>query len=119
VRLLADEKDYSIQIYQSEWKDLEAHASGGERACLGLCLRTAMSVVLTPHLGWLILDEPTHNLDENAVRALGESISISMPKIIPQILVITHDSKLLENTHSRVFKFERNKSIGEDTQVVV
>lgn len=116
-RILAGEKDYELQIHQGEWKNLEAHASGGERACLGLCMRAAMSVILTPHLGWLILDEPTHNLDFAAVRALGESISNSMPKIIPQILVITHDSNLLESANSRVLRFERDKLRGEDTQV--
>jgi len=117
VRLLATQKDYELQIYQGEWKNLEAHASGGERACLGLCLRAAMSIILTPHLGWLILDEPTHNLDSSAVRALGESISNSMPKIIPQILVITHDSNLLGSANSRVLRFERDKLQGEDTRV--
>ncbi|MFH0927066.1 MAG: SMC family ATPase [Candidatus Micrarchaeota archaeon] len=117
VRLLAGEKDYSMQIHQGEWRDLEAHASGGERACLGLCLRAAMSVMLTPHLGWLILDEPTHNLDEVAVRSLAISISEQMPKIVPQILVITHDEKLLESAQARVLHFERDKLAGEDTRV--
>ncbi|MFH1306609.1 MAG: AAA family ATPase [Candidatus Micrarchaeota archaeon] len=117
VRVIAGEKDYDVQIFQGEWKNLEAHASGGERACLGLCLRAALSILLTPQLGWLILDEPTHNLDENAVQTLGKAISEKMPQIIPQLIVITHEPRLLESTPARVFKFSRDKLKGEDTKV--
>lgn len=119
VRLCATQSDYEVQIFQGEWKSLEAHASGGERASLGLCMRAVLSLLLTPHLGWLILDEPTHNLDETAVRSLGEALSVKMPKIIPQVIVITHEQKLLESAPSRIFKFERDKKLGEDTRVEI
>ena len=119
VRLIASEKDYSVEIFQNEWKALEAHASGGERACLGLALRVALSVLLTPTLGWLILDEPTHNLDSKAVQSLGVALSEALPKIVPQVIVITHENQLVESTPGRVIRFSRDKLKGEDTKVEV
>ena len=119
VRLVASEKDYAVEIKQGEWKSLEAHASGGERACLGLALRVALSVLLTPSLGWLILDEPTHNLDERAVQSLGVALAERIPKIIPQVIVITHEGALVESTPGRVIRFSRDKLKGEDTQVEI
>ncbi|VVB57451.1 DNA double-strand break repair Rad50 ATPase [uncultured archaeon] len=119
VRLVASEKDYAVEIYQSEWKSLEAHASGGERACLGLALRVALSVLLTPQLGWLILDEPTHNLDSRAVQTLGTALAERIPQIVPQVMVITHENQLVESTPGRVIRFSRDKLKGEDTQVEV
>ncbi len=117
VRLVGDEKDYSIQIHQGEWKALDAHASGGERACLALAVRAALSILLTPHLGWLILDEPTHNLDGEAVQSLGRALAERIPQVIPQVIVITHDMQLLESTPASVFRFCRDKKAGEDSLV--
>ena len=119
VRLTAGEKDYSVEIYQNEWKSLEAHASGGERACLGLALRVALSVLLTPQLGWLILDEPTHNLDAKAVQTLGTALAERIPQIVPQVIVITHENQLVESTPGRIIRFSRDKLKGEDTRVEV
>jgi DNA repair exonuclease SbcCD ATPase subunit len=119
VRLQAGEKDYALQILQGEWKPLEAHASGGERACLGLSLRAALSILLTPQLGWLILDEPTHNLDSRAVAQLGQAMAEQLPQIIGQVVVITHEGQLLESTPGRVLRFMRDKEKGEDTRVEV
>ncbi len=119
VRLVATDKDYTVEIHQGEWKSLEAHASGGERACLGLALRVVLSVLLTPSLGWLILDEPTHNLDAKAVQGLGVALAERIPQIIPQVIVITHEGALVESTPGRVIRFSRDKLRGEDTQVEI
>ncbi|PIT84192.1 hypothetical protein COU37_04565 [Candidatus Micrarchaeota archaeon CG10_big_fil_rev_8_21_14_0_10_45_29] len=116
-KIVAGQKDYSLQVFQGEYLDLQSHASGGERACMGLCLRAALSIILTPQLGWLILDEPTHNLDSQAVQALGRALSEKMPHIISQVIVITHEPRLLESAPARVFEFSRDKEKGEDTQV--
>lgn len=117
VRILGGEKDYGFEVWQGEWKGLEAFASGGERASVALAVRVALSLMLTPNLGWLVLDEPTHNLDSRAVVSLGEALAVQLPKIIPQAIVITHDAALVESTPSRVFRFERDKAGAEDTQV--
>ena len=117
VKLEADEKDYRLLMRKDIWREVDSVASGGERACLCLALRIAFATVLTPDIGWLILDEPTHNLDAEAVALLSEAINLKIPSIVEQTFVITHDSALGESAEGSVFRLERDKSKGEDTRV--
>ncbi|MFA6327903.1 MAG: SMC family ATPase [Candidatus Micrarchaeia archaeon] len=117
VKLEADEKDYRLLMHKDGWREVDSVASGGERACLCLSLRIAFATVLTPDIGWLILDEPTHNLDAEAVGLLAEAINQKIPSIVEQTFVITHDPALGEAAEGSVFRLERDKSKGEDTKV--
>jgi len=118
VKLEADEKDYLLLMHkEGEWREVDSVASGGERACLCLALRIAFATVLTPDIGWLILDEPTHNLDAEAVALLAEAINRKIPAIVEQTFVITHDSALGESAEGAVFRLERDKGRGESTRV--
>jgi DNA repair exonuclease SbcCD ATPase subunit len=118
VKLEADEKDYRLLMHkEGQWRGVDSVASGGERACLCLSLRIAFATVLTPDIGWLILDEPTHNLDAEAVLLLSEAINRKIPSIVEQTFVITHDSALGESAEGAVFRLERDKSKGESTRV--
>ena len=122
VRLEPTEKDYVCQLFRNEWKgnewkDLEATASGGEKACLSLALRVAFAMVLTPNLSWLILDEPTHNLDAHAVRMFAETLQDKIPEIVEQTFVITHEESLLNNDFDALYKLERDKSKDEATRL--
>lgn len=117
LRVKVTEKDYDFEIYNNEWKSLESTVSGGERACAALTLRVALSTVLTPNISWLILDEPTHNLDRETVRLLSETLQTRVPEIIKQTIVITHEELLLGANFSRSYKLKRDKTIGEATQV--
>ena len=112
-RMSATEDDYLLEIrtQAGEWKAVET-ASGGERSCAALTLRTALAVVLTPSLSWLVLDEPTHNLDTKAVALMCRALRDDLPTIVSQVFVITHDEHLKEaGTH--LYKVERDKD-GED-----
>ena len=117
VKLEADEKDYRLLMHKEGWREVDSVASGGERACLCLSLRIAFATVLTPDIGWLILDEPTHNLDAEAVTLLAEAINRKIPSIVEQTFVITHDPALGESAEGSVFRLERDKSKGENTRV--
>ncbi|MFA6908189.1 MAG: hypothetical protein WC263_05175, partial [Candidatus Micrarchaeia archaeon] len=117
VKLEADEKDYRLLMHKDIWREVDSVASGGERACLCLSLRIAFATVLTPDIGWLILDEPTHNLDAEAVTLLAEAINQKIPSIVEQTFVITHDPALGESAEGSVFRLERDKSKGESTRV--
>ncbi len=118
VKLEADEKDYRLLMHkEGEWRGVDSVASGGERACLCLALRIAFATVLTPDIGWLILDEPTHNLDAEAVALLSEAINHKIPTIVEQTFVITHDPALGESAEGAVFRLERDKAKGESTKV--
>jgi len=118
VKLEADEKDYRLLMHkEGEWREVDSVASGGERACLCLALRIAFATVLTPDIGLLILDEPTHNLDAEAVALLSEAINRKIPSIVEQTFVITHDPALGESAEGAVFRLDRDKGKGEPTRV--
>ena len=118
VKIEADEKDYRLLMEKNgAWLEVDAIASGGERACLCLGLRIAFATVLTPDIGVLILDEPTHNLDSDAVLLLSEAINSKIPSIVEQTFVITHDSALGETSEGTVFVLSRDKGRNESTRV--
>ncbi len=119
IRLEVTEKDYELQIYQQQWKTLESIASGGERACAALTLRVALAMVLTPNLSWLILDEPTHNLDKDAIELLSNTLQYKVPEVVQQTFVITHDEALAGSEFASSYKLSRNKEMNGQTTVEV
>ncbi|MEM4360973.1 MAG: AAA family ATPase [Candidatus Anstonellaceae archaeon] len=110
LRISSSQKGYLIELYQNDWRDVEVFPSGGERACVALCLRVALALLLTPSLSWIILDEPTHNLDNNAVSRLSEALNNKLPNLVKQILVITHDERLVNFGYSQLIKIDREKT---------
>ncbi len=95
VRLFVNEKDYRFQLWkEGRWWNVE-RASGGEKACLSLAFRVALASIFTERLTCLILDEPTHNLDKDAVKALSDALQEKLPSIVQQTLVISHDENLI------------------------
>ncbi len=98
VRLEASESDYKLQIQQpsGEWVSVAGFASGGERMLACLAMRMAFARVLAPGLSMLILDEPTHNLDQRAIETFVQVVQEKLPEFLDQIFIITHDEKLAE-----------------------
>ncbi len=117
IKLEADGKDYHLLMEKSGWREADSVASGGERACVCLALRIAFATILTPDVGWLILDEPTHNLDADAVAMLSEAISSKIPSIVAQTFVITHEPSLGESGQGAVFQLERERGKNGPTTV--
>jgi exonuclease SbcC len=116
VRLSADEAGYELELGEGgNWTSAEGSASGGERACACLALRIAFARVLVPNLSWLILDEPTHNLDEEAVRTLAGALREDIPAIVDQVFVITHEEGLKDAASGNVYLLDRNKRHREAT----
>ncbi|MEW6328919.1 MAG: AAA family ATPase [Candidatus Micrarchaeota archaeon] len=111
IRLRADEKDYELELGMRDgvWLPVDGMASGGERACACLALRIAFATVLVPNLSWLILDEPTHNLDEDGVKAIARALYEQIPKIVEQTFVITHDENLRDAASAKLYEIKRNK----------
>ena len=72
--------------------------------------------MLTKNLSMLILDEPTHNLDTNAVAKLSEMLREQLPKLVGQIFVITHDKQLEGAASSNLYLLTRNKDLDEATK---
>ncbi len=113
-KMFIEEGSYELKALQrnGEWTRVEGILSGGERSAAALCIRIAFSLVLTRNLSWLILDEPTHNLDSAAVGELGKMLRHYLPEIVEQVFVITHDKQLEKSANAAVFLLHRDK--GED-----
>jgi len=69
--------------------------------------------VLAQNLSWLILDEPTHNLDTNAVEVMSEIMKEHLPQLVEQIFIITHDKEMERAASSTIHVLERDK--GEES----
>lgn len=104
LRLSTVGNDYTLQLKEAEgdWVNVAGFASGGERMLASLAAKIAFARVLAPSLNMLILDEPTHNLDEIAVRNLIEIIHEKVSEFIEQIFIITHDERLAESANKVV-----------------
>jgi exonuclease SbcC len=98
IRLDASESDYLLQMREKEgdWISVAGFASGGERMLACLVLRLAFAKVLAQNMNILILDEPTHNLDDKAINTLVEVIQNRLSGFLDQLFIVTHDEKLAE-----------------------
>lgn len=111
--------DYELQLMDSSgaWVPVEGVVSGGERTCASLTLRIAFAVVLAPGLSWLVLDEPTHNLDSEGIEYLSEVLRGGIPKFVNQLLLITHEKQLESAVSGNLHRFFRDKSQDGPTEV--
>jgi len=119
IRLAIEGGDYVLQLQSGgTWVPVEGFTSGGERSSAVLCLRIAFALVLTPNLKWLILDEPTHNLDVNAIDSFAEVLKTKVSEIVEQVFVITHEERLEEAVTGTLYRLERDKSIDGESKVI-
>ncbi len=124
IRLNATREDYALEVciganVSSSWADVDAMASGGERSIACLAMRIAMAMVTVPNLRWLILDEPTHNIDDKGISNIIEIFGSTLPRVVEQIFIITHDSNLKNIASARVYQLEKDKEKNEPTTVSV
>ena len=122
VRLSAEEEDYVLMVSaqrdgKESWMAVNAVASGGERSIACLAMRVAFALVLVPNLKWLILDEPTHNIDRQGISKFIEVFNEKLPSIIEQVFIITHDEQLRQVSNAKVYLLGRNKEAAEETRV--
>jgi len=120
INLTVEEGDYVLQLQErnGEWVNVEGVASGGERSIACLALRIAFALVLAPQLRWLVLDEPTHNLDIKAVEDLAETLRERIGEFVDQVFLITHDEKLEDAVTGSLYRLEREKEKDGVTRVI-
>jgi len=95
VELNFNEKN-GIYAYTQTGQKLHVNMlSGGERVSLAIALRLAIAKSLMNDIGFMIMDEPTVNLDDYRKRELIDIIK-STTEVVPQIIVVTHDEELLQ-----------------------
>lgn len=116
LRMSADEKGYRFDIYDGVWRPAEL-VSGGERASIALAFRIALATVLTPNMSLLVLDEPTHNLDKEAVGVLAHALQYNLPELVEQSFVITHEEGLMGSEFASTYRMGRDKSANSPTAV--
>jgi exonuclease SbcC len=115
---LAIEKDYVLQLRENgSWINVEGLASGGERSMAALALRVAFSMAFIPNLRWLILDEPTHNLDDNAIEHLTDALRERIGSFVEQVFLITHDERVSEGVGGSLYRLERDKASNGPTRI--
>jgi len=118
LRFTIKEGDYELQFKnKGSWQSVEGIASGGERTSACLALRIAFALVLAPNLRWLVLDEPTHNLDRQAVKDLSELLRTSVSEFVDQVFLITHNETMENAASSHLYKLNRDKHRDEPTEV--
>lgn len=122
VNLDASDDGYELKVKvnsngQQEWESVESIASGGERSTACLAMRIAFSLVLVPNLKWLILDEPTHNIDQQGLSKFVRMFSETLPGIVDQVFIITHDEMLKQVSDARIYILNRNKEESGDTRI--
>lgn len=117
-RLCIDSGDYVLQLQDSTgWVPADGVASGGERALACLALRIAFALVLSPQLRWLVLDEPTHNLDSRAVEDLAAVLRDRITEFVNQVFLITHSSEMEGAVSGYLYKLERDKEKDGFTRI--
>jgi len=121
IKLNIEEGDYVLQLQErsGKWVNVEGFASGGERSIAALTLRISFSLVLAPQLKWLVLDEPTHNLDSLAVEDLAKTLKERIGKFVEQVFLITHDEKLEDAVTGSCYTLEREKGRDGTTKVML
>jgi DNA repair protein SbcC/Rad50 len=84
--------------------------SGGEKVAVSLALRMGIAYLMgSSKIDFIILDEPTSNLDEERRRSFVKIISDVFSKglgPLSQIIIITHDEEIFENSEiEQIYKF--------------
>jgi exonuclease SbcC len=120
IKLEVEEGDYVLKLQEKNgrWVNVEGIASGGERSLAALTLRIAFALVLAPNLRWLVLDEPTHNLDTKAIEDLAECLRLKIPDYIDQVFLITHEERLENAITGNLYRLERDKAREGVTKVI-
>ncbi len=120
VRLKIDD-DYILETrVGNNWVPVEM-LSGGERTLCCLALRIAFSLAFTPNLKWLILDEPTHNLDASAISNFSYVLKDKISEFVKQVFLITHEDSIadfINDTNGSIYRLERDKKSHGATQVL-
>jgi exonuclease SbcC len=118
IRLGIEEGDYVLQLQDSSgWIAADGIASGGERSIACLALRIALSLVLAPNVGMLVLDEPTHNLDSKSVEELANVLRDKITNFVEQVFLITHDPSLENAVSGYLYRLEREKEKDGFTKI--
>ncbi len=112
VQLFIDGQNYTFKLLRGDkWFDV-ARVSGGEKTCVALSFRVALASLYTKETRFLILDEPTHNLDEEGIARLSKALEKFLPGLINQTIVISHDQSLCAVSWNKNYVIENKEGVS-------
>jgi len=107
------DEEYNLSIFGPAGESNLDMISGGERIAVALALRMAITQVISGNsLELIMLDEPTIHLDEYRRQELIELLK--KMSILPQMIIVTHDSDL-EEAADNILRIEKENG---DSSVV-
>ncbi len=92
--------------------------SGGEQVSIAMAfLLSLYHIVSREKIGFIALDEPTHNLDGDRRRALVQLLkNFQGGRIIPQLLIVTHD-ETVKDAADRIFMVRKVNGVSNVTVI--
>ncbi|GMM28402.1 MRX complex DNA-binding subunit [Martiniozyma asiatica (nom. inval.)] len=106
-----------VMIKNGTELDMRGRCSAGQKVLASIIIRIALAECFGTNFGMIALDEPTTNLDEENIEALGRALNTIINERRQQsnfqLIVITHDEKFLRKLDANEFaneywKVERN-----------
>lgn len=119
ISLLDKPREIKIICYGNRGEIDTLSLSGGEKVAVSLAIRLGIAYLMgSSKIDFIILDEPTNNLDEERRKSFVKIISDIFSKglgPLSQIIIITHDEEIFENSEiEQVYKF----AIGDNGSIV-
>jgi exonuclease SbcC len=122
ISLIEKPREIKIVCYGKRGEVDTVSLSGGEKVAVSLAIRLGISFLMgSSKTDFIILDEPTANLDEERRKTFVKIISDVFNKGISplnQLIIITHDEEIFENSEiEQVYKFEMTEKGSSVTDI--
>ena len=104
-------EDYSVSIFGPEGEANINMVSGGEKIAIALALRLGITQAIAKgNIDSILLDEPTIHLDTQRINELSNLLQNM--HIIPQMILVTHDSGL-ESSADTLIKVTKTDGVSK------
>ncbi|HKO64841.1 MAG TPA: SMC family ATPase [Candidatus Nitrosocosmicus sp.] len=122
VTLIEKPREIKVLCYGKRGEIDTVSLSGGEKVAVSLAIRMGIAFLMgSSKIDFIVLDEPTTNLDEERRRSFVKIISNVFSKgmsPLSQMIIITHDEEIFENSEvEQVYKFRMTEK-GSSVNVV-
>ena len=122
ITLIEKPREIKVICYGKRGEIDTISLSGGEKVAVSLAIRMGIAFLMgSSKIDFIILDEPTTNLDEERRRSFVKIISDVFSKgmsPLSQMIIITHDEEIFENSEvEQVYKFKMTEK-GSSVSVV-